>query len=200
MKILVVGASGTLGSHITRTFESDHEIVAISRTNSSITMDMTDSTSIEAMFTHIGNFDALICAAGGGHMGPFSTTSEDDFYKGIKSKMMGQINLVLTGQHFIREGGSFTLTTGILSDDPIRNGANLTTINAAVNGFVLAASGELLRKGVRVNAVSPGLLQDSAEALGDYFPGHTPVKADRVMDAYKKSVLGTCTGKILKVY
>ncbi len=162
MKILIVGASGTLGSHITKTFETDHEIVAISRKNSS--------------------------------------TSEDDFYKGVKSKMMGQINLVLIGQHYIRNGGSFTLTTGILSDDPIRNGANLTTINAAVNGFVLAASGELVKKGVRINAVSPGLLEDSAEVLGAYFPGHTPVSADKVMDAYRKSVLGMGTGQVIKVY
>jgi len=200
MKILIVGASGTIGSHLCRTFEKDHEVVKVSRKNSTVTADLTDSTSLEAMFAHVGSFDALICAAGGGHMGPFSQTTEEDFYKGIKSKMMGQINLVLYGQKFINPRGSFTLTTGILSEDPIRNGSNLTTINAAVNGFVLAAAGELSGKGIRINAVSPGLLQDSAETLGEYFPGHTPVAAGKVMDAYRKSVLGMASGQIIKVY
>lgn len=200
MKILIVGATGTLGSHLCRTFEADHELVRISRKNADVTMDMEDTTSIEAMFSHVGAFDALICAAGGGHIGPFSRTTSEDFYKGIKSKMMGQINLVLTGQKYIRQGGSFTLTTGILSEDPIRNGANLTTINAAVNGFVLAAAGELVAHGVRINAVSPGLLEDSAEDLGAYFPGHTPVPAGRVMDAYRKSVLGPPTGQVIRVF
>ncbi len=200
MKIVIVGASGTIGTHLCKTFEKDHEVIRVSRRQSPVTADISDSTSVEAMFSHIGAFDALICAAGGGHMGPFAQTTEDDFYKGIRSKMMGQINLVLYGQKFINPRGSFTLTTGILSEDPIKNGSNLTTINAAVNGFVLAAAGELIGRSVRINAVSPGLLEDSADELGEYFPGHTPVAADVVMDAYRKSVLGMGTGQIIKVY
>lgn len=114
--------------------------------------------------------------------------------------MMGQINLVLYGQHYISHGGSFTLTSGILADDPIRGGAVLSAINGAVNGFVLAASGELVTKAVRINAVSPGMVEDSVEELAPFFPGHTPASMPRVIDAYIKSVEGIRTGEIIKVY
>jgi NAD(P)-dependent dehydrogenase (short-subunit alcohol dehydrogenase family) len=200
MKILLVGASGTLGKRLVEAFSSRHEVIRASATRSHVKVDFTDPASIKAFYAQVGAFDALIAVAGSGYIGPFSQTTEEHFYKGIRSKMMGQINLVLYGQHHINPGGSFTLTSGILADDPIRGGAVLTAINCAVNGFVLAAAGELVTKGVRINAVSPGMVEDSVEELGAFFPGHTPAAMPRVIDAYVKSVEGIRTGEIIKVY
>ncbi|MBD0257483.1 MAG: short chain dehydrogenase [Cytophagales bacterium] len=200
MKILLVGASGTLGKRLFEAFSSRHEVLRASATRSDVLVDFTDPASVKAFYEQAGAFDALIAVAGSGYIGPFSQTTEEHFYKGIRSKMMGQINLVLHGQHYINPGGSFTLTSGILADDPIRGGAVLTAINCAVNGFVLAASGELVTKGVRINAVSPGMVEDSVEELGPLFPGHTPVAMHRVIDAYVKSVEGIRTGEIIKVH
>ncbi len=200
MKILLVGASGTLGKRLFEAFSSRHEVIRASATRSDVQVDFTNPASVKAFYAQVGAFDALIAVAGSGYIGPFSQTTEEHFYKGIRSKMMGQINLVLYGQHHINPGGSFTLTSGILADDPIRGGAVLTAINCAVNGFVLAASGELVTKGVRINAVSPGMVEDSVEELGAFFPGHTPAAMHRVIDAYVKSVEGIRTGEIIKVY
>lgn len=66
--------------------------------------------------------------------------------------------------------GAFTLTSGILSQDPIPGGAAVTSINAAVEGFVLGASIEMPR-GIRINALSPGELEESAERFGAFFQG-----------------------------
>jgi NAD(P)-dependent dehydrogenase (short-subunit alcohol dehydrogenase family) len=200
MKILLVGASGTLGKRLFDAFASRHEVIRASATRSDVKVDFTDPASVKAFYAQVGAFDALIAVAGSGYIGPFSQTTEEHFYQGIRSKMMGQINLVLYGQHHINPGGSFTLTSGILAEDPIRGGAVLTAINCAVNGFVLAASGELVTKGVRINAVSPGMVEDSVEELGALFPGHTPAAMNRVIDAYVKSVEGGRTGEIIRVY
>lgn len=119
--------------------------------------------------------------------------------EGVRSKMMGQINVALTALNYLNEGGSVTLTSGILSSDPIPQGTILSTINGAVNGFVTGAYGEFLQEGIRINAVSPALVEDSADALSNFFPGHTPAKMDHVVDGYEKSLKTLITGQIIHI-
>ena len=198
MKIIIVGASGTLGKAVAAELAKRHDIVTASPNKGDVKLDMTSLASIESLFKQVGKFDALVCTAGVGHFGPFAEMKEEHFYTGIKSKMMGQINLVLAGRNFINDNGSFTLTSGILAEDPIRGGAGLSFINGAVNSFVISAAVELPR-GIRINSVSPGLVEDSAQ-MSSYFPGHELVPMHRVASAYVKSVEGAITGQVIKVY
>jgi NAD(P)-dependent dehydrogenase (short-subunit alcohol dehydrogenase family) len=124
--------------------------------------------------------------------------TDADFRKGIDSKLLGQINLVLIGQHYIRPKGSFTLTTGILTEEPQPLFANLSAVNGAIEAFVRAAAIEL-ENGIRINVVSPNVVEDSPSFF-PYFPGHIPVSMDRVVNAYVKSVLGAQTGQVIKVH
>jgi NAD(P)-dependent dehydrogenase (short-subunit alcohol dehydrogenase family) len=196
VKIILVGATGTIGRKVAAALENDHEIVKVGSKSGDIQADITSSESIEAMYKQVGAFDALISASGGAHFGPLPSMTAADFQKGLNNKLLGQINLVLIGQHYIKPKGSFTLTSGILSEDPIRNGANITTVNAAVNAFALAAAIEL-ENGVRINAVSPGVVEDSAAMLPS-FPGHSLAKMETVVNAYLKSVLGAQTGQVYR--
>ena len=195
MKIIIVGATGTLGKKVTADLEKGHEIIKVGTKSGDIQADLTNAESIEAMYNKVGSFDALISAAGSGHFGPLNKMTGADFQKGLNSKLLGQINLVLIGQHYINPKGSFTLVSGVLSDDPVPNAVNLAAVNSAVNGFVRAAALEL-ENGVRINAVSPGVVEDSPQ-LFDAFPGHIPVSMERVVYAYRKSVLGHITGQII---
>jgi len=105
---------------------------------------------------------------------------------------------VLIGKDHVNDHGSFTLTSGVLDRDPIRQGANAATVNAALSGFVLSAAIEMPR-GIRINVVSPGLLEASAKKYDGLFPGHEPVSSKRVGLAYVKSVDGALTGKVVTV-
>jgi len=198
VKIIIVGATGTLGKAVSAELAKRHDIVKASLNKGDVKLDMTSFASIESMFKQVGKFDALICTAGAGHFGPFAEMKEEHFYTGIKSKLMGQINLVLAGRNFINDNGSFTLTSGILSEDPIRGGAGLSFINGAINSFTISAAIELPR-GIRINAVSPGLVEDSA-GMSPYFPGHVLVPMHKVVSAYVKSVEGGITGQGIRVY
>jgi len=198
MKIIIVGATGTIGKHITAALEKDHEVIKAGSKSGDIQVDISKPESIEKFFEQTGKFDALVSATGSAHFGPLATMKDADFRKGIDSKLMGQINLVLIGQHYVNPKGSFTLTSGILSDDPIVLGANLSAVNGAINGFVTSAAVEL-ENDVRINAVSPGVFEESPEYF-PYFPGHIPVAMDKVTRAYIKSVLGFGTGQVIKVY
>ncbi|MEJ0103175.1 MAG: short chain dehydrogenase [Bacteroidota bacterium] len=198
MKIIIIGASGTLGRKVTEALAKDHEIVKAGSKSGDIHVDITSAASIEAMYKQVGAFDAVVSTAGAGHFGPLENITEKEFRLGLDNKLMGQVNLVLIGQHYIKPKGSFTLTSGILSEDPVRYSVNLAAVNGAINSFVLAASYELVND-VRINAISPGVVEDSPNFF-PFFPGHTPVTMDKVVAGYLKSVLGEINGQVVKIY
>lgn len=198
MKIVIIGATGTIGSKVTADLEEDHDIIKVGSSSGDVQTDITDPESIEKLFEEIGSFDALVSATGAGHFGPISDMTEDDFRVGLNSKLMGQVNLVLKGKEYINPNGSFTLVSGILSEDPVFATSNLAAVNGAINSFVKAAAMEL-ENGVRINAVSPGVVEDSPEFF-DAFPGHKPVAMDDVLLGFRKSILGKINGEVVKVF
>lgn len=198
MKILLVGASGTLGRAIAQTL-SHHEILAAGRSSAQYPVDITDDASVEALLRKTGKLDAIVSAAGALHFGPLREMKPADFAFGLNDKLLGQVRLALLGQHHLNDGGSITLTTGIVSAEPIRAGANASAVNRALEGFVAGAACELPR-GLRINAVSPSVLSESMDAYGAFFPGFEPVPAARAALAYQRSVEGVQTGRTFEVW
>ena len=196
MKIIIVGATGTMGKHLSSAFEKEHEIIRVADKGGDIQTDITSTESIENMFKQVGPFDALISTAGPTYVGPWVNLNDKEFRKGVEGKMMGQINLVLIGQHYINPKGSFTLITGALSHDPQKNFANASAANGAVEGFVKAAAIEL-ENGIRINAVSPTVIENSPQYF-PYFPGDIPVTMQKLEFGFRKSVFGANTGQIIK--
>ncbi|MGY2172387.1 short chain dehydrogenase [Pseudomonas gingeri] len=198
MKILLIGAHGTIGSAIEKELAPRHEIIRIGRTSGDLHVDISDSASIRRLFEQTGKFDALVCAAGNVNFVPLADMSEKDFALGLQDKLMGQVNLVLIGREYANDGASFTLTSGILNRDPIRTGASASLVNGAIDGFVKAAAIELPR-GLRVNSVSPNVLVEAMVSYAPYFRGFKPVPAADVALAYAKSVEGLQTGQTYHV-
>ena len=197
MKIILVGASGTLGQAVQNELGGRHDIVKTGSKSGDVQVDITSPDSIRAMYKKVGAFDAVVCTAGNAHFGPFAELTEKECAIGIQNKLMGQVNLVLIGQHHIAENGSFALTSGALSEDPIPYGSSVTMVNAAVEGFVRGAAIELDR-GIRINAVSPNVVEESMPKFGEYFRGHVPVPAARAALAYSKCVEGRLTGQVIR--
>ncbi len=196
MKIIVVGAEGDIGKTICAELGPRHDLIRVGRTSGDLQVDITDRASIRAMYAATGPVDAVVSATGKVHFGPLVEFTEEQFLLGLHNKVMGQINLVLEGLPHVSDGGSFTLTSGVLDRDPIRMGTGAATANGALGGFVTGAAIEMPR-GLRVNVVSPGLLQASVPRYGSWFPGHDPVASDRVGRAYAKSVEGAITGQVI---
>ena len=118
---------------------------------------------------------------------------------GFKSKLLGQILVAKHSLKALRYGGSITLTTEITAEELVIHGAPKTTVNRATEGFVYSVALELPSR-IRINAVSPGLLEASAPDVGKDFPGIEPVSATRVAREYRKSVYGIQTGQIFRGY
>ncbi len=198
MKILLVGASGTLGKAVARQLGQQHQILAAGRHSGELRVDLTDDASVAELFARTGAVDAVISTAGTLHFGPLQEMTPAQFNVGLQDKLLGQVRLALLGQRWLRDGGSITLTSGVAATEPIRHGANASTVNAALPGFVTGAAVELQR-GLRINAVSPTLLTESAQAYGSVFPGFETVPAARVALAYQRSVEGAQTGRVFEV-
>ena len=198
MKIIIVGATGTMGKHLTAAFKKEHEVITAATENCDVPVDITSPASIENMYKQAGPFDALISIAGPTFVGPWKKLSDTTFRQGVEGKMMGQINLVLIGQHYINPKGSFTLITGALSHDPQKHFANASAANGAVEGFVRAAAIEL-GNGIRINAVSPTVIEASPQYF-PYFPGDIPVTMQQLEYGFRKAVFGANTGQVIKPY
>jgi NAD(P)-dependent dehydrogenase (short-subunit alcohol dehydrogenase family) len=198
MRILLVGASGTIGKAVAAELGSRHEIVAAGRSSGDITIDITDSASIQAGFQAAGALEAVVSAAGHVKFAPFDDMEAADYEIGLRDKLMGQVNLVLVGRRFVANGGSFTLTTGVLDSDPIRMGSSASMVNGAINAFAAAAAIEMPKR-QRINVVSPGVIQEAMENCPPFFRGFEPVPASRAALAYAKSVEGAQTGQVYRV-
>lgn len=199
MKILIIGGKGTLGSTLTAYFSKKHEVLIAGRKKSDYEVDISNSASIEALFKKIGPVDAIICCAGEAKWAPFNELSEEDFYIGIRSKLMGQVNLVRIGKKHLNAKGSITLTTGILADDPVVMTTSAAMVNGAIHSFVKSVILEMENE-IRVNVVSPGLVEDAVDKYGDYFPGHTPISMNKMLKGYIRSVEGKVNGEIIRIY
>ncbi|WP_395686491.1 short chain dehydrogenase [Aestuariivirga sp.] len=198
MRVLVVGASGTVGKAAVSQLSRRHQIVTAGRSGADVSVDLMNEASVRQMYVGLGTIDAVVACAGHVHFGPVTAMTPVEFRKGLDDKLMGQIHLVLLGLSHISDGGSFTLTSGILDRDPVRAGANAAAVNGAIGAFVRSAAIEMPR-GIRINAVSPGLLEESAQKYDGFFPGHQPVSSARVGLAYVKSVEGGLTGQVFLV-
>jgi NAD(P)-dependent dehydrogenase (short-subunit alcohol dehydrogenase family) len=194
LKILIVGANGLLGSAAASALRERHEVIEASRSGQ-VTVDLTEPDSIQRMFDEVGTVDAVISCTGSVPFKPLAELTDKDFRSGLEDKVLGQVNLVQIGANHVADGGSFTLTSGVLAREPILTGAAASLANGALESFVMAAAPELPRR-IRINAVSPSVL---AEATGyhEFFPGFAQIPAETVGRAYVKSVEGIQTGQIL---
>ena len=198
MKILIIGGNGTIGRKVRRSLSDRHEVIVAGRNSGDVTVDFSDSSSIKAMFNNVGKVDAIVAIAGEAKWDNFNNLSEEDFYIGIKSKLMGQVNTVRIGKEYLNESGSITLSTGILADDPVDMTSSAAMVNGAIHSFVKAVALEL-EKGIRINAVCSDLVEDSYAKYKDYFPGNTPVPMNKVVDGYLKCIEGKINGRIIRI-
>jgi NAD(P)-dependent dehydrogenase (short-subunit alcohol dehydrogenase family) len=198
MKLLLVGAHGTLGRAVAAELGARHHIVTAGRSSGDVRLDLADSDSIAAALKSAAPLDAVVCAAGHVAFAPLLEMTDAQWQLGLSEKLMGQVRLALLAVPHLRDGGSITLTSGVLSAEPIRLGASAAMVNAGLEAFVRNAALELPR-GLRINAVSPGVLLESMDAYGPCFLGFEPVPAARAARGFARSVDGADSGQTYRV-
>lgn len=195
MRILVVGATGTIGRAVVEALAPSHEIVQASHTRAALTVDISDPQSIRAMYRAAGKVDAVISAAGATRRKPLPELTDDDFAYSLRHKLMGQVNLVRYGIEHVSDGGSFALTSGILGRKPIPGSEAISMVNLGLEGFARAAALDLPR-GLRVNVVSPPWVEETLRELN--MTDMSGLPAAVVARAYVQAVSSNATGQVIE--
>jgi NAD(P)-dependent dehydrogenase (short-subunit alcohol dehydrogenase family) len=195
MKILVVGATGTIGRAIVAAFSSRHEIIQASRKSTPLKVDIAVPAQIRAMYAAVRKVDAVVCAAGEAKFAPFASLTDEDFEFSLHSKLMGQVNLIRYGLDNVRDGGCFVLTSGILAAEPMAGSGAVSLVNAGLEGFMRAAALEAPRR-IRVNVVSPPWVTETMKALGMDAKGGLP--AATLAQSYVQAVEAGQTGQVFR--
>lgn len=197
MKILLVGAGGHVGRVAQAELEArKHHVIAVSRSTQP-GVDTSDPESIAALLEAVGRIDAIVVAVGSAAFKPVTELTREDYTDAFVSKALGQVEFVTQGLDYLNDGGSITVTTGVLSREPVPTAAAAALVNGAVESFVISAAPELPR-GIRINAVSPNVLANSPH-FHDAFAGMVPVTDEQVAAAFVRSVEGNVTGRVIAV-
>jgi len=196
MKIIVIGATGTIGKEVVKLLSQGHEVIKVGHKGGDLQVDLASKESIEKMFQDAGPFDAVVSAAGLAKFGSLDEQSDEDYMLGLTNKLLGQVNLVRVGRKYINDNGSFTLTSGVLSREPMPGGASISMVNGGIESFVKSAALEMQR-GMRVNAVSPVFVKETMASMG--MDSSSGMAAEKVARAYRESVEGKRNGETLDV-
>ena len=196
MRIIVIGATGTIGEAVVEALRGKHDVVQVGHQpgHGDYQVDLADRGSIERMYESVAPFDAVVSAAGLAKFGALDGLSDADFQFSLSNKLMGQVNLVRVGMAQIRDNGSFTLTSGVLSQEPTRGSSAISLVNGGLEAFARAAALEMSR-GVRLNVISPPWVSETLEAMGR--DGDAGMPAAQVARAYVESVEGSENGEVI---
>jgi NAD(P)-dependent dehydrogenase (short-subunit alcohol dehydrogenase family) len=194
MKIIVIGSTGTIGAAVAAALGREHEVVGVTR-KSSPAADLTDKKSLEALFEKVQGVDAVVSCAGDGAFKPLASLTDEDFAFSLRSKLMGQVNLARIAAQHLKDGGSITLTSGVLSRIAMPGAAAISLVNAGLEGFVRSAALDMPR-GIRINVVSPPWIKETMVKVGmDPTPG---LAAKDAANAYVAAVQGEQQGETLE--
>ena len=196
MRILVIGATGTIGREIVNALAPNHEVIAAARSGADVQVDIRDVGSIRDLYARVGRVDAVVSAAGSGAWKPLAELTDEDFAASLAYKLMGQVNVVRYGFASVNDGGSITTTSGVLAKSPMVASAAISLVNAGLEGFTRAAALEAPR-GIRVNVVSPPWVTETLMAMGSTDLSHG-LPAATVAQAYVRSVTGGETGLVIE--
>ncbi len=194
MRILVVGGSGTIGRAVVDALAARHEVVTAGRGSGDLRVDYTSGESVRAMYARVGTVDAVVSCAGGAAFNALAKLTDAELAHTLSHKLMGQVNLVRHGLDAVADGGSFTLSSGVLNREPIPGSAAIAMVNSALEGFAVGAAIEMPR-GIRINVVSPPWVSETLRQMGQDPAGGMP--AAEVARAYVAAVEGGENGRTI---
>jgi NAD(P)-dependent dehydrogenase (short-subunit alcohol dehydrogenase family) len=195
-KVVVVGGSSGIGLSTAELAKREGaEVIIVShnadRLNAAaakldvtaILADVTSDESIVSLFRKCGPVDHVVLTAAQLRTGPFKTVSMDDVRATMESKFWGAWRVARSAE--IHAGGSLTLVTGYLSIRPRPSAAIVGAANGALESLARSLALELAP--VRVNAVSPGIIDTPIRAA-------MPEEARR--DMLAKAAAGLPVGRV----
>ncbi|MGR2945548.1 SDR family oxidoreductase [Vibrio vulnificus] len=207
---VVLGGTSGIGAELAKQLESDHTIVHVASRQTGL--DISDEKSLYHYFETIGAFDHLIVTAGSyAPAGKVVDVEVTQAKYAFDTKFWGAVLAAKHGARYLKQGGSITLTSGMLSRKVVANTYVKAAINAAIEATTKVLAKELAP--IRVNAISPGLTKteaykgmnaDDRDAMYQRTQSHLPVgkvgEASDIAMAYLFAIQNSyMTGTVIDV-
>lgn len=195
--VVIIGSTGLIGSEVVDLLSSTDRAhryrVHGATPNTTPPLDLGDSASMRRYFEQVTPVHHVVVTAGDARFGRLLELTAEDFAVGLRSKLMGQVNLVREASKYIEKPGSITLTSGALAHSPIPGSSAVALVNGALDSFVRAACLDLPET-LRVNVVSPGWLAETRRKLGLDPAGS--VTAREVAALYLRAIESDARGRV----
>lgn len=122
--------------------------------------DAGDGAQIQALFEHVkgtfGGLDVLFLNAGIVKSAPLTSLAESDFDDIFRINVKGPWLALRAALPLLRPGGAVVLNTSMTNVIGMPGSTVYAASKAALRSLARTAAAELVERGVRVNAVSPG--------------------------------------------
>jgi NAD(P)-dependent dehydrogenase (short-subunit alcohol dehydrogenase family) len=124
--------------------------------------DVSEPAAVEGIVEQIGEkfgrIDVLFANAGMGLASPLEAVTEDQIDRQFDVNFKGVFFAIQKAAPLLARGGSVIVTTSFLDDVGVPGLCILSATKAAVRSLVRSLGAELAPRGIRVNALSPGLI------------------------------------------
>lgn len=162
--VLVVGATGGLGSRIAEQLEDEGAIVA--RSSKSAGHDLREPAAIaevlEGVQAEHGRLDGLVVASGVVAFGAASELEPDTVEELFAVNTTSPIQLITQSQSYLAASAAdgrepFVVTlSGVVAETPVAGLAAYSASKAGLAAFIVAAAREYRRAGIRLVDARPG--------------------------------------------
>ncbi len=178
----IFGAAGGIGSVLAKRLSEMGNVVYLLGRNTAkleqlsqeisqpyITTDATDETLVEKALQQIvekeGQLDGVVSLIGSIFLKPISLTSQKEFEEVMKTNTTSSFCILKHALRLMKKG-SIVLSSSAASCIGLANHESIAAAKAAVIGMMRAAAASYATKGIRINAVAPGLTRTPlAEAI-----------------------------------
>lgn len=178
---VILGATGGIGSELCRRLSEsgarivagardEEKLAALEKEHGAVTsvLDATKTKEVDALFAkakeEFGRVDGAANCVGSFMLKPAHLTTEDEFAETISLNLNTAFGTVKAAANHMPDGGSVVLISSVAARVGLANHEAVAAAKGAVIGLTLASAASYVSRGLRFNAVAPGLIQTQMTA------------------------------------